>query len=211
MSPRLYTRRGDTGTTSLASGERVSKACDEVEAYGTLDELGSHIGMLVTLVPDADKTILRAIQQNLFDAGSVLSASPKAAEMAARLDVEWLEKNIEAAASSNSSQMGERVSPTQSPHKGRNCCVPDGTLPHFGGAGGGLGFGFILPGGEQAAAWAHICRSICRRAERQICRLELPTDEGRKTLAFINRLSDYFFALAQKINKISGVEEIKVK
>ncbi len=178
MSSRLYTRRGDSGTTALASGERVAKCSAAVEAYGTLDELNSNIGMLITFLPEADKVVLCEVQQRLFDAGSILAQSPKAAEAAARLDLEWLEKQIDAAA-----------------------------LPHFGGVGGG----FILPGGDRAAAWAHICRSVCRRAERRICSLEPDTLDGKRTLAFINRLSDYFFALSQKINKFSGIAEIKAE
>ncbi len=199
MPSRLYTRRGDSGTTALASGERVAKCSAAVEAYGTLDELNSHVGMLITFLPDEDKAVLREIQQRLFDAGSVLSQSPKAAEAAARLDVEWLEKRIDEAEASSGSPSRERDA----------ALCGENALPHFEGAGGG--FHFILPGGDRAAAWAHICRSICRRAERRICSIESDTPEDKRTLAFVNRLSDYFFALSQKINKFSGIAEIKAE
>ncbi len=177
MPPHLYTRSGDAGTTALASGERVSKGCDDVEAYGTLDELNSFIGMLITQVLPEDRATLQAIQQRLFDAGAVLARSKKAEEAAARLDAAWLEARID--------EMEQVVSARRE--------------------------GFVLPGGEQAAAWAHICRSVCRRAERQICRLDVAAPAGTKTLVFINRLSDYFFALARKINKFSGIAEINVE
>ena len=175
---KLYTRTGDSGTTSLVGGQRIAKTHIRLEAYGTVDELNSHIGLLISLITDdADRALLTEVQNLLFSIGSMLATDTSARDYrpgryVTNDDVTMLENAIDAA---------------------------EEGLPGW--------RGFILPGGTTAAAQAHVCRTVCRRAERRIYALAAEADVDAQLLAYMNRLSDYFFALAKKINHSAGQEE----
>jgi cob(I)alamin adenosyltransferase len=173
----LYTRTGDDGTTSLVGGQRVRKTHPRLEAYGTVDELNAHLGLLLTHLTDpADRQTLLAIQNQLFVICSELATSSD--DLRARRscvsesDVQWIEHAVDAA---------------------------EEGLPSW--------RGFILPGGTPGAAQAHVCRTVCRRAERLIHAVAEEATVSPLLIAYVNRLSDYLFALAQKINRMAGVEE----
>ncbi len=183
---KIYTRTGDAGATSLFSGERVEKSDARVEAYGTLDELSSHLGLLAALLPPDQGDLAREIQEfqaDLLTAGAVLATAPGAAAAArlAPLDPERT-KALEASMDKMSL-----------------------TLPPLS--------GFILPGGHRAAAQAHVARCVCRRAERAIVSLR-GGDAGdgerlREVLAYVNRLSDWLFTAARHVNHLAGVPDIQ--
>lgn len=168
---RIYTRTGDAGTTSLANGERVRKNCERLEAYGTVDELNSHVGMLKALIlnkaDDSTTAFLTKIQNDLFVVGGVLAGSGQ------HVDSEEMTSRME-------HEIDRLVS----------------LLPAL--------TSFILPAGCKAACEAHICRTVCRRAERLVWCLE-----GDSACAkYLNRLSDYLFVLARYMNVLAGEEEV---
>ncbi len=176
---KIYTRTGDAGKTSLVGGTRVSKASVRLEAYGTVDELNSSIGLLLAMegIPAAHRQLLLKVQHLLFNLGSQLATEPDSKWQPVGVtaaDVEMLEKAIDEVIAS---------------------------LPPK--------FRFVLPGGTMAAAQANVARTVARRCERRMVGMEesgehVPED-GMK---FINRLSDYLFALGRYINISSGTEEI---
>lgn len=173
----LYTRTGDSGMTSLVGGQRVPKTHLRLEAYGTVDELNSQLGLLLTYIDEpSDRDVLLAIQNQLFVICSELATADE--DLRARRssvteeDVRWMEAAIDAA---EEGQPGWR--------------------------------GFILPGGTRGAAVAHVCRTVCRRAERRIHALAAEAEVNPLLIAYVNRLSDYLFALAKKINLKAGKEE----
>src|SRR3989344_374989 len=189
----IYTRTGDTGSTSLFGGKRILKCEELVEVYGSLDELNRWVGHIASLFPSPDvKQFLQSIQSDLFTIGSTL-AGWKSGDLTG-LDgrVKEMEARIDA--------MEESLPPIKN---------------------------FILPGGSELAAHAHITRSICRRVERQTVSLkvrkvrEVPpfakatggkrdVKEGNldAMIKYLNRLSDLFFMLARFINKQENVDEI---
>lgn len=174
----LYTATGDKGTTSLVGGKRVSKSDMRLEAYGTIDELNCHIGLLVTMLPDGDdKVLLRHIQDNLFIVGSALATDLSTTELhaASRLDAAEI------------TQVEQRID------------YLDSVVPPL--------CKFLLPGGSQAAAQAHVCRTVCRRGERCICGLAQEHPIADNVLCYVNRLSDYFFVLARYINHSNNTPE----
>lgn len=164
----IYTKTGDKGKTSLVGGKRVSKTHIRLDAYGTVDELNSFVGLLVCEVKDEElNNFLLYIQNKLFVVGSYLATeaeaqTEKSAVIITNSDIEALEI------------MMDKI---------------DAQLPKL--------TRFILPGGSESAARAHICRTICRRAERNIYRVadEYPIHE--MILIFLNRLSDFFFLTAR--------------
>ena len=174
----VYTRTGDQGLTSLVGGKRVPKASLRLESYGTIDELNSQIGLLLTYVSEpADRNCLVKIQCKLFSIGNILATDP-ASEYTSKCtitdeDITELEQSIDLA---NDGLPGWR--------------------------------GFTLPGGCRAAAVAHVCRTVCRRAERIIYALDAEAPVDRKVTAYINRLSDYLYVLACRLNFLAGTEEI---
>ena len=173
----LYTRTGDAGMTSLVGGQRVPKTHARLEAYGTVDELNSQLGLLLTYLEDPeDREALLAIQNQLFVICSELATADEdlraQRSCVTEADVSWMERAIDAA---EEGQPGWR--------------------------------GFILPGGTRGAAVAHVCRTVCRRAERRIHILVQEAEVNPLLLAYMNRLSDFLFALAKKINLKSGKEE----
>lgn len=176
---KVYTKTGDKGQTSLVGGQRVSKACARLESYGTIDELNSHIGVLITYCTDvADQHFLLDVQSKLFIVGGYLATDNS------QRDVR--EGNIVTAA---------MVEAVEAEIDRLQELLPPLRL-------------FILPGGSRAAAYAHVCRTVCRRAER--CMVALAEDGAmvdEQVNAYVNRLSDYFFVLARKLNVDAGVED----
>jgi cob(I)alamin adenosyltransferase len=167
---KIYTRKGDKGTTGLIGGTIVPKFHPRIECYGTVDELNSVVGMLRDLEACQNhQAFLLKIQQNLFTLESQLAAdSEQAAEglpILSEADPESLEIAID--------QMNEG-------------------LPSL--------TNFILPGGHPAVSWAHIARTVCRRAERLIVALDQHEKVSELNLKYMNRLSDYFFVLARRLS-----------
>lgn len=175
----LYTRGGDRGTTSLVGGQRITKGDTRLESYGTIDELNSFLGLLITETDDPGTTdILLFVQHRLFSIGSYLATDTtttalRPADHISTNDIERLEQKID---------------------------EMDSGLPKM--------KGFILPGGCRSASLAHVCRTICRRAERQICRLSETTEVATSVLTFINRLSDLLFVIARNECLLKNKEEI---
>jgi cob(I)alamin adenosyltransferase len=183
---KSYTGTGDHGKTSLFSGERLSKANQRIEAYGDVDELNSIIGALAASIGTEQKeliTQLHKVQSNLFNLGSWLATTPDSPSAA-------LLKKFSDESAKKLEQAIDRI---------------EENLPTL--------KGFILPGGTTSSAWAHLARTVCRRAERHIIRcMEMENkfldNENRKAIiTYLNRLSDYFFVLARYLNHLSGVQD----
>ncbi len=166
---KIYTKTGDKGTTSLIGGTKVPKAHIRIEAYGTVDELNSYLGLCRDLLTDeTSRGLLQEIQDRLFTIGSSLACDP-VKEPKMKLpdlkdaDVELLEKEI------------DRM---------------NGGIPVM--------KNFILPGGHPTVSHLHIARCICRRTERCCVRLQLEKEEIEPiVIKYLNRLSDYLFVLAR--------------
>lgn len=167
----LYTKTGDKGTTSLVGGTRISKSSVRLESYGTIDELNAYLGLLLCEINDdePEKETLRFIQHRLFSVGGYLASEPDSPYFKPGCTVS--EDNIK--------YIELRIDSI------------DANLPKLN--------AFVLPGGSKAAALASIARTICRRAERIICTLheESPVDDT--VMSFVNRLSDYLFALSRML------------
>ena len=179
---KLYTKTGDAGTTSLVGGIRIPKDDPRLEAYGTIDELNSHIGLLMAQT-QVDADTLTWIQNALFAVGSLLATDLSQTEARPQSTI--------------TTDMVSRME--------HSIDALDAGLPPL--------RSFILPGGTAAAAQSHVCRTVCRRAERNILTMlrTIPNGTGdyANLLKFINRLSDYFFVLGRKINNIAGEDEKK--
>ncbi|MBC8315267.1 MAG: cob(I)yrinic acid a,c-diamide adenosyltransferase [Bacteroidetes bacterium] len=175
---KIYTKGGDLGETSLLNGTRVSKSHDRVEAYGTLDELNSYIGLLRDhLEQDHYREFLLRIQENIFIAEAWIAADPKKTTKGlpefAEEEITLLEQEID--------RMTSELPPLNS---------------------------FILPGGHPLVSLCHIVRSICRRAERRVIRLQQQSTVSPAIIRYLNRLSDFFFVMARKLGKESNIREI---
>ena len=177
---KVYTRTGDNGTTSLVGGIRVSKNSTRIEAYGTVDELSSHLGLLVTMMAadDEDRALLLRIQNNLFNVGTHLATDQSQTPLYASARLPEGETTL----------LEQRIDTI-------NALLPE---PQ----------GFVLPGGTMAAAQCHVCRTVCRRAERRIDALAEKATVGPDIVEYVNRLSDYLFVLAKIINFNTGHQEI---
>jgi len=178
---KIYTKTGDKGDTSLFGGQRVPKDALRIEAYGTVDELNSVLG--IVLADNTDKRvseILTSVQNQLFALGADLatprSANPKSIQRFEVKDAQALEKIIDS--------LESHLKPLKS---------------------------FILPGGCTVAARIHFARTVCRRAERSVVRLSRNEDIGDGITVYLNRLSDMLFVLARYANHVAGVPEIKWK
>ena len=182
---KIYTKTGDEGITSLVGGERVPKTHIRVESYGTVDELNSHIGLLTAfaeeILPsgDADLVLLEQVQNHLFVIGSYLATD--------QTNKSLREASILSSQAVNA--LEEAIDRIQD------------TLPPF--------RAFLLPGGGVAASQAHVCRTVCRRAERVILSLHQETPVDELVRKYINRLSDYLFILSRRLNIMAGKEEKK--
>ena len=178
---KIYTKTGDDGETSLLGGTRVPKFHKRIEAYGTLDELNSHIGLLRDLITDdTAKSSLLQIQNILVAAGSQLAAENEKAS-----------KKI-------SSLNPENISLLENEIDRMSCGLPE--LKSF-----------ILPGGHPVVSQCHIARCVCRRAERTTVETAVHFDVDKLILRFLNRLSDYFFILGRKVAQDLKAEEIQWK
>ena len=182
MSLKIYTKTGDKGTTSLIGGTKVPKSHLRIEAYGTVDELNSYVGLCRDLLIDEpSKKNLQGIQDRLFTIGSSLACDPEK-EPKMKIpdlkedDVILLEKEI--------GRMNE-------------------VLPEM--------KNFILPGGHITVSHLHIARCICRRAERCCVRLQENQEENSIIIKYLNRLSDYLFVLARYVSHLLKAEEIPWK
>jgi cob(I)alamin adenosyltransferase len=178
---RIYTRGGDRGETSLGDGARVSKSDPRIEAYGTVDELGALIGIARTLdLPDDVDGWLGRIQNDLFDLGADL-AVPEQERADRASERERTRLRIEAEQVSwleeRCDEINDRLEPLRS---------------------------FVLSGGTPAAAQLHLCRTVARRAERELVRLAARATINPQALAYINRLSDLLFILARAANPPDG-------
>jgi len=183
---KVYTKTGDTGTTALFGGTRVSKHHIRIESYGTVDELNSHIG----LIRDQDmnfhyKEVLIEIQDRLFTVGAILATPPEKETLKngeKRLknlgiiesDIEFLEKEID--------KMEESLPP----------------MTHF-----------VLPGGHTTVSYCHIARCVCRRAERLAVHLNDIETTDELAIKYLNRLSDYLFVLARKLSFDLKADEVQ--
>jgi cob(I)alamin adenosyltransferase len=166
---RIYTRLGDSGETHLGDMSRVPKTHPRIEAYGTIDELNSYIGLALTVtdLPSAYVAWLQRIQNDLFDVGADIAAPEDSERERLRVLPEqttWLEERC------------DEVNATLVPLKS-----------------------FVLPGGTSAAAHLHVCRTVCRRAERLAI---IASEDGinPEVVRYLNRLSDLLFILARGAN-----------
>ncbi|MBR1548062.1 MAG: cob(I)yrinic acid a,c-diamide adenosyltransferase [Prevotella sp.] len=175
---KVYTRSGDGGQTSLVGGIRVSKACVRLEAYGTVDELSANLGLLASMLPDGDEQhMVIRIQNCLFNVCTNLATDQEQTPLYPSAHLPEGETQL----------LEQEIDAIM--HQ----------LPER--------HGFILPGGTREASQAHVCRTVCRRAERCIVALAEETVVSPEVQHYVNRLSDYLFVLAKKLNFIAGVEE----
>lgn len=175
---KVYTKTGDKGMTSLIGGVKVRKTNARIEAYGTVDELSAQLGMLASFMKDgADKNIIYRVQRNLFTVCSYLATDKTKTPLAQSYTLD--EGEVGVLEREIDAIMAE-IPPQAS---------------------------FILPGGCHEAAIAHVCRTVCRRAERRIFFLGETTELDPEVLQYMNRLSDYLFVLARKLNFIEGIRE----
>lgn len=183
MAFKIYTKTGDLGKTSLIGGTKVPKSNIRIDAYGTVDELNSFIGLTADqFAHDASRGVLKEIQDRLFTIGSSLACDPdKETKLAIpdllETDIEFLEREID--------NMNDSLPEMKS---------------------------FILPGGHVAISSAHVARCVCRRAER-ICVLMMENKIFIEPLVikYLNRLSDYLFVLARYAGHVLGVKDIPWK
>jgi cob(I)alamin adenosyltransferase len=177
MATKIYTKTGDQGQTSLIGGTRVPKHHIRIEAYGTVDELNSWIGLLRDQVMKEEyKSILLEIQDRLFTIGSSLASDPQKNKMKLpdlkQGDVTLLEKAIDS--------MNERLPEMRS---------------------------FILPGGHTTVSYCHLARCVCRRAERNVIHLSESAPVVPLVIQYLNRLSDYLFMLSRQLASDLKVDE----
>lgn len=180
MSKRIYTRTGDDGTTSLFGGERVGKGNARIDAYGTVDEANSIVGLARAHLegePGEDELdpVLGALQEDLFVVGADLATPMDAKPVVERID----ESHVEA--------LEERIDRFED------------DLPEL--------KRFILPGGTSAGASLHSARTVCRRAERRSVEAKTSTPINEQVIIYLNRLSDLLFVLARWANRQAGVRE----
>jgi cob(I)alamin adenosyltransferase len=182
---KIYTKTGDKGETSLYGGTRVPKYHLRIEAYGTVDELNSHIGLLRSYLTDKHTSeILLKVQNDLFTMGATLATPPEKEKLKSGKD---------------------RLSITKISEKEiilleQEIDTMETTLPQM--------THFVLPGGHPTVSFCHVARSVCRRAERLIVQLHHNEPIDDYILTYFNRLSDYLFVLARKLTFDNNIEEI---
>jgi len=175
---KLYTKAGDDGGTALFGGQRVSKAHDRVAAYGEVDELNSCLGFARAIGCWPElDALLIRIQSELFDLGSNLATPP---------DSPFADK-LPKVGDAQIAALEAAIDAAD------GACAP---LSNF-----------ILPGGTQLSAWLHVCRTVCRRAERSVVGLGASEPVDGKLVIYLNRLSDLLFALGREANAKAGVAE----
>lgn len=183
---KIYTKTGDNGSTALFGGTRVSKNHLRIEAYGTVDELNSYIGLIKDQKIDAFlQQNLIQIQNDLFTLGSMLATPPEKETLKSgkeRLNIPKINEKSILFLENNIDLM--------------NDSLPQ--MTHF-----------ILPGGHTTVSFCHIARCICRRAERHSVTLNSHEEISKDILTYLNRLSDYLFVLARKLSLDLKVQETK--
>lgn len=173
---KIYTKTGDKGLTSLYGGRRVDKFDQRVAAYGTVDELNSSVGVIISHLEKGSRqaAFLTSIQSDLFVIGAHLAGGKQSLNQVSKR-VSEMEEFID--------EMDRELTPLKN---------------------------FILPGGSIAASFAHLSRSICRRAEREVVRLasleQYSVDGG--VIIYLNRLSDFLFQISRFLNMHAGVNEV---
>lgn len=175
---KIYTKKGDSGTTSLIGGTRVPKHHLRIESYGTVDELNSYIGLIRDQkIGEKEIEVLLEIQDRLFTIGSHLAAEPGKSKMILpelfAEDVTFIENEID--------RMDDQLEEMRS---------------------------FVLPGGNTTVSYSHIARCVCRRAERVTVQLAEESEVDEKIVTYLNRLSDYLFTLSRKLTKDLDAKEI---
>ena len=176
---KIYTRGGDEGSTSLGGGQRVPKDDLRIEAYGTVDELNSQIGVAIAADLDGEiAEVLTRVQNELFHLGSDLCMLEEDKE---RFPVPQVEPRHVEALEQLLDRWSEQLGPLEN---------------------------FILPGGTPGAAHLHVARTICRRAERLLVRLQRESKIGAHTIAYLNRLSDALFVMARYENHAKGHPDV---
>jgi len=184
---KIYTKTGDTGTTSLIGGKRVKKNNLRIESYGTIDELNSYIGLIKDQegIGNGGKDSLLKIQNELFTMGAMLATAPEKETLKngqprlqqlgiIETDIEFLELQID---------------------------EMENSLPQM--------THFVLPGGHTTVSYCHIARCVCRRAERIAVHLNEIEPTDAFVIKYLNRLSDYLFVLARKLSFDLKAEEVK--
>jgi len=169
---RIYTKSGDTGETGLGDGSRVAKDAPRIAAIGDVDELNSVIGLVLANCPSCpEAALLRAIQNDLFDVGADLCVPPSEKEEPGK-SLRVTAAQVERLEKAID-RLNEQLQPLNS---------------------------FVLPGGTLAAAWLHLARAVCRRAERSVVALKRTEKVNEQVLIYLNRLSDFLFVLARVAN-----------
>lgn len=183
---KIYTKTGDKGNTSLFGGGRVKKYNLRIEAYGTIDELNSYIGLIRDQKIDKHSfNVLIKIQNDLFTIGSMLATSPEKEILKSgkeRLKIMKISNESISFLENEIDLMNELLQP----------------MTHF-----------VLPGGHTTVSYCHIARCICRRAERITTKLSDKSTVSKEILMYLNRLSDYLFVLARKLSLDTKAQEIK--
>lgn len=175
---KIYTKTGDNGTTSLSDGSRINKDDVLLHAYGTIDELNSFLGLLIS---EENDPFLTKIQNHLFLIGGML-ATP-----ISKWEIYYNDAPVDEFIEQTEAEI-DRIS---------NELEPLTT--------------FILPQGNKAIAYAHICRTVCRRAERLVVSLTTKDDHFKTLQKSLNRLSDFFFIFARFLHKKNNIPETHYK
>lgn len=182
---KIYTKTGDSGTTSLFGGTRVPKHNNRIDSYGTVDELNAHLGMIRDQqISEEQKTFIINIQKKLFTIGSMLATEPekqKKKDGSDRLDIAKISDEDIERLELDMDEMNEHL--------------PE--MTHF-----------VLPGGHLAVSHCHIARTVCRRAERRVTELHQESAVDTQVMRYLNRLSDWLFVLSRKLIKDLHAEEI---
>ncbi|WP_337041473.1 cob(I)yrinic acid a,c-diamide adenosyltransferase [Emticicia sp. 17c] len=179
---KIYTKTGDKGTTSLVGGRRVSKGDLKIECYGTVDELNAWIGLVRDQpVNEMRRDLLKEIQDRLFTIGADLASEP---EQVRKRPIPTLTEADIALLENEMDKMDTELPPLRA---------------------------FILPGGHQSVSFAHLARTVCRRAERLTIRLGGEEEVNATIIKYLNRLSDYLFVLSRMMTQELQSEEITWK
>jgi cob(I)alamin adenosyltransferase len=174
---KIYTKTGDKGETGLLGGERVPKNSLRINAYGTVDELNSFIGLALNEVKeDSIKAVLSKIQNQLFVLGTDLAAP----ETEKKIKIDRVPR-----------EFSEEIEKVIDKYESELVQLKN----------------FILPGGSRGAAILHVCRTIARRAEREVVALNFTEKIDQNIIIFLNRISDLFFVLARFENKVSNIPD----
>lgn len=207
--PRVYTGTGDRGETSLIGGVRVPKDDPRVEAYGTLDEASSALGLLAAHLDDGLADSVRVIQRTLFAIGAEL-ANPEPGRVLAVTEpghVPAAAETERASAATELRRASAAAEPELVPSIGAADVEALERLTDEWEAGLPRLRNFVLPGGSAAAAFCHLARSLVRRAERRTVTLARSTPVNPQILRYLNRLSDCLFVMARVLNQRAGIQE----